>query len=99
MFERIIKKPLQEGDNLIKNLHPEHVSEWKPYYERALAGEAYSIVRNIKDANFDDIYYLIELNPLHNNDKKVEGFSLFITEVTWLQPVRWDGYLDREAIV
>ncbi|OOG76526.1 PAS domain S-box protein [Algoriphagus sp. A40] len=40
---------LKPGDNLIFNtpLPPEFIQEWKPWYDRALAGEAFSLIRKV----------------------------------------------------
>lgn len=72
---------LKPGDNILAGLHEDIVNYWKPYYDRALKGESFSLIesRLVHDRN---AYYEMSFNPIWTDEPKAAGFSVFIHEIT-----------------
>ncbi len=80
----LIKNPVAEGKPVLhKELGAEVIKNWTGYYNRALAGERFSI----KDATFNPEsgtieYALISFNPMYNAEDLVFGAACFARDVT-----------------
>ena len=83
-MEALIKNPVAEGKPVLhKELGEEVIENWTGYYNRALAGERFSL----KDATFNPEsgnieHALISFNPMYNADGLVFGAACFARDVT-----------------
>jgi PAS domain-containing protein len=91
MLERLRGSKVTLGMNLLDVLSPAEQEEWLPYYRRAMHGETYTIIRNIKDYKNADIYYQISFHTIYDKNQKIRGFSIFTKNITWMTPIRWEG--------
>lgn len=94
MLRRLKGTEVPNGSNILEILTQEQLEYWKPYYERALSGESFTMVSNIKNSEFEDLYYELEFFPLIATDGTITGFAIVNREVTSLNPVRFTGYED-----
>lgn len=90
MLQRLRGSKVSLGMNLLEILSPAEQEEWLPYYRRAMHGETYTIIRNIKDYENSDIYYQISFHTIYDKNQKVKGFSIFTKNITWMTPIRWE---------
>lgn len=89
-FKSMYKTELRPGMNYRNALPSEVFSSRRAYYKRALAGESFSVVISVKDKDYEDSFFEFDFNPVIDKEEgKVQGFSLFIKDITWLEPVRW----------
>lgn len=72
---------LKPGDNLLAGLHEDIVSYWKPYYDRALRGESFSLIES-RLVNDRTAFFEMSFHPIWTQGREVAGFSVFIHEVT-----------------
>ncbi|WP_338811913.1 GAF domain-containing protein [Bernardetia sp. Wsw4-3y2] len=94
MLRRLKGTEVPNGSNILEILTQEQLEYWKPYYERALGGESFTMVSNIKNSEFEDLYYELEFFPLIATSGKITGFAIVNREVTSLNPVRFTEYED-----
>ncbi len=80
---------IKAGSNFIDNMSVDLQKIWKPYCTKALAGEMISELVAEKTNDFVDIYLLISLQPIYDYTGNNDGFTIFIKDVTELNPVRW----------
>jgi signal transduction histidine kinase len=99
MLRRLKGTEVPNGSNILEILTQEQLEYWKPYYERALGGESFTMVSNIKNSEFEDIYYELEFFPLTATNGTITGFAIVNREVTSLNPVRFSAYEDIIPIV
>jgi PAS domain S-box-containing protein len=67
---------LQNGD-----FNEDTLNEWKEYYERSFAGEAFKIVRQ-ENIHGQLVYEEISFNPIFDNSQQVTGVSCFARDIT-----------------
>jgi transcriptional regulator with PAS, ATPase and Fis domain len=97
LLRRIKGVEVPIGVNILEIMTPAQLEYWKPFYQRALGGEAYVMISTVKDADYEDIYYEVELSPIYAPDsQEIVGITIFTRDVTWLYPTRWDDYHDVE---
>ncbi len=94
MLRRLKGTEVPNGSNILEILTQEQLDYWKPYYERALGGESFTMVSNIKNAEFEDVYYELEFFPLISTSGTITGFAIVNREITSLNPVRFTAYED-----
>lgn len=94
MLRRLKGTEVPNGSNILEILTQEQLEYWKPYYERALGGESFTMVSNIKNSEFEDVYYELEFFPLTATNGTITGFAIVNREVTSLNPVRFTEYED-----
>ncbi|WP_338761379.1 GAF domain-containing protein [Bernardetia sp. ABR2-2B] len=94
MLRRLKGTEVPNGSNILEILTQEQLEYWKPYYERALGGESFTMVSNIKNSEFEDLYYELEFFPLITVGGGITGFAIVNREVTSLNPVRFTEYED-----
>lgn len=82
---------LQTGMNMLYDVVPEtNRATRRKQYERALAGESFTVIENYKGKDHSDNYYEISFQPIFNQAGQVEGLSVFMRNITHLNPIRWD---------
>ena len=70
------------GDQVTsKDFKQEVLNQWKGYYERAFAGEAYKIVYT-EDVDGQQTFAEISFNPIYDMDNNVVGVSCFSRDIT-----------------
>jgi len=94
MLRRLKGTEVPNGSNILEILTQEQLEYWKPYYERALSGESFTMVSNIKNSEFEDVYYELEFFPLIATNGVITGFAIVNREVTSLNPIRFTDYED-----
>ncbi|WP_291722759.1 GAF domain-containing protein [Bernardetia sp.] len=94
MLRRLKGTEVPNGSNILEILSQEQLEYWKPYYERALGGETFTMVSNIKNSEFEDLYYELEFFPLIATSGDITGFAIVNREVTSLNPIRFTEYED-----
>ena len=99
MLRRLKGTEVPNGSNILEILTQEQLEYWKPYYERALNGDVFTMVSNIKNSEFEDIYYELEFFPLIATNGVITGFAIVNRDVTSLNPVRFSAYEDIIPIV
>lgn len=92
MLRRLKGTEVPNGSNILEILTQEQLEYWKPHYERALGGESFTMVSNIKNSEFEDVYYELEFFPLIATSGIITGFAIVNREVTSLNPVRFTEY-------
>lgn len=92
MLRRLKGTEVPNGSNILEILTQEQLEYWKPYYERALNGESFTMVSNIKNSEFEDVYYELEFFPLIASNGTITGFAIVNREVTSLNPIRFTAY-------
>ncbi|WP_448519030.1 GAF domain-containing protein [Rhodoflexus sp.] len=95
-FKKYLKATLgiepQIGMNMLHNIVAENNREMRrQQYERALAGESFTVIENHKGKDHSDNYYEISFQPIFNQANQVEGVSVFMRNITHLSPIRWDS--------
>jgi PAS domain S-box-containing protein len=81
----------QIGMNMLYDIVPETNREIRRrQYERALTGETFTVIENYKGKDHSDNYYEISFQPIFNQANQVEGLSVFMRNITHLNPIRWD---------
>jgi PAS domain S-box-containing protein len=81
----------KEGTNFFGFFPPELQTEWTGYYNRALNGEHVTLVKNIKDADKEDIYFMIDIDPIFDKRGAVKSLVVFVRDITSLHPIRWES--------
>jgi PAS domain S-box-containing protein len=82
----------QIGMNMLHDIVPETNREMRRrQYERALAGESFTVIDNYKGKDHSDNYYEISFHPIFNQASQVEGLSVFMRNITHLNPIRWES--------
>jgi len=82
----------QIGMNMLHDIVPETNREMRRrQYERALAGESFTVIENYKGKDHSDNYYEISFHPIFNQASQVEGLSVFMRNITHLNPIRWES--------
>ncbi|MBW8733402.1 MAG: PAS domain S-box protein [Asticcacaulis sp.] len=83
-FERIFGRRPKAGDNMLVLLEhlPGEQAAVKAAWARALAGEAYTEVRQFGDETRDRRYYEMTFSPLHDDDGNRIGAYQFVFDVT-----------------
>jgi GAF domain-containing protein/HAMP domain-containing protein len=99
MLRRLKGTEVPNGSNILEILTQEQLEYWKPYYERALNGESFTMISNIKTSEFEDVYYELEFFPLIATNGTITGFAIVNREITSLNPVRFTDYEDIVPIV
>lgn len=94
MLRRLKGTEVPNGSNILEILTQEQLEYWKPYYERALNGDSFTMVSNIKNSEFEDSYYELEFFPLIATNGTITGFAIVNRDVTSLNPVRFTEYED-----
>ena len=94
MLRRLKGTEVPNGSNILEILTQEQLEYWKPHYERALSGETFTMVSNIKNSEFEDLYYELEFFPLIARSGDITGFAIVNREVTSLNPIRFTEYED-----
>ncbi|MDO1444848.1 ATP-binding protein [Rhodocytophaga aerolata] len=67
---------IKTGDNFISLLPPKIARQWKGFYDRALAGDKFSV--ELPGENF---YKEVFFNPIIDKDKKVVGVTTFMQNI------------------
>jgi PAS domain S-box-containing protein len=81
----------QIGMNMLHDIVPETNREMRRrQYERALSGETFTVIENYKGKDHSDNYYEISFQPIFNQANQVEGLSVFMRNITHLNPIRWE---------
>ena len=94
MLRRLKGTEVPNGSNILEILTQEQLEYWKPYYERALKGESFTMISNIKNSEFEDVYYELEFFPLIATNGIITGFAIVNRDITSLNPVRFTEYED-----
>ncbi len=94
MLRRLKGTEVPNGSNILEILTQEQLEYWKPYYERALGGESFTMVSNVKNSEFEDVYYELEFFPLITTNGVITGFAIVNRDVTSLNPIRFTEYED-----
>lgn len=81
---------LKKGTLIFDTLSEDETQFWKRNYDRGLSGEQFMLVENFKTFTYEDEYQAISFNPIISPTEDVEGLSVFIKDVTSLNPIRWD---------
>lgn len=99
LLRRIKGVEVPTGVNILEIMTPAQLEYWRPFYERALKGESYTIISTVKSYDYEDVYYEIELSPIYREERsdQIAGITIFTRDVTWLYPTRWEGYHDFES--
>ncbi len=94
LLRRIKGVEVPAGVNILEIMTPAQLEYWRPFYERALKGESYTIISTVKSYDYEDVYYEIELSPIYSEEQsdQIVGITIFTRDVTWLYPTRWEGY-------
>lgn len=95
-FKKYLKATLgiepQIGMNMLYDIVPETNREMRRrQYERALSGETFTVIENYKGKDHSDNYYEISFQPIFNQANQVEGLSVFMRNITHLNPIRWES--------
>jgi len=80
----------KEGMNFFHIFPADLQQEWGDLYAKAINGEHVSTIKNIKDIDHEDIYYMIDINPVFDNKGNVASIVVFVRDITFLSPVRWE---------
>ncbi|MCS6967677.1 MAG: GAF domain-containing protein [Cytophagales bacterium] len=94
-FKRYIKSSLgidlHPGMNMLNEVVPEATRQIRrQQYERALAGESFTVIENHKGKDHSDNYYEISFQPIYTQANQIEGVSVFMRNITHLNPIRWE---------
>lgn len=81
---------LKKGILIFDTLSEDVTQFWKKNYDRGLSGEQFMLVENFKTFTYEDEYQAISFNPIISPTDEVEGLSVFIKDVTSLNPIRWE---------
>lgn len=82
--ERIYGVHMRVGDNLLDLFShmPEHMAQVKAVFDRALAGEEFSIIDEFGDPQRERRYYEAKFNVLRNREGRQVGTYNFVYDVT-----------------
>lgn len=81
---------LKKGILIFDTLSEDETQFWKKNYDRGLSGEQFLLVENFKTFTYEDEYQAISFNPIISPTEEVDGLSVFIKDVTDINPIRWD---------
>ena len=83
-FVRIFGVRPKLGDSMLEQLQdrPEHQAAVKAMWSRALAGEQFTAVEELGDANLDRRFYEMKFNSLRDRSGKLIGAFQFMYDVT-----------------
>jgi len=71
------------GSDVLEALPKNYYSMWKGYYDRALAGEKFSIEQAIfSENNRTKIYLSVSFNPVRNDNNDVQGVAVFARDIS-----------------
>ncbi|MCU0391943.1 MAG: PAS domain S-box protein, partial [Thermoflexibacter sp.] len=74
---------LEEGNNVFQGFSQEIIDYWKGIYERAFAGESFKIEWTYYNTFINrQIYVETQVSPIFNQDKKIQGATLFGRDIT-----------------
>ncbi|NLX09904.1 MAG: GAF domain-containing protein [Chloroflexi bacterium] len=81
-IERLAGSTPAAGDSLLMRMPPNVLATWKPLYERALAGERFSIEKHYNFPDRPDAHSEIALNPIRAETGEVVGVAVFARNIT-----------------
>jgi PAS domain S-box-containing protein len=70
--------PMQEGDNILKNVPRDKVNLWEKYYDRALSGEAFRIEHNF----YDRLTCEVAFSPIINERFEITGVAVYAHDIS-----------------
>jgi PAS domain S-box-containing protein len=87
-FEKEGKK-IRQGIKF-QDIIPERETDFfKRYIARSLKGEYVTITHRTFTKTDEEVYYEIDFIPVRNHENDIEGVSIFIRDITHLNPIRW----------
>lgn len=82
-FYEELGESLRLGSNMLELMPKNYYYIWKGFYDRALAGEKFSIEQAIFSDKTNQKFYLsISLNPILDDKQEVTGVSVFSRDIT-----------------
>ncbi len=85
---------VKKGMSIFDTLDEAETNFWKKNYDRGLGGEQFLLVENFKTFTYEDEYQAISFNPIISPTDDVEGLSVFIKDVTAMNPIRLDESIE-----
>lgn len=76
---KIVGKPVSEISE--SDYSSESYAEWLPYFQTAMQGETYTIIRE-EEIDGKKVYEEVSFNPIYDRDGAVSGVSCFLRDVT-----------------
>ncbi|MCS7004385.1 MAG: GAF domain-containing protein [Cytophagales bacterium] len=68
---------------------PQHKQDFfRQYITRALKGEYITTIER-ETIGKDDVYWEIDFIPVRNNENDIDGVSIFMRDITYKHPIRW----------
>ncbi len=72
---------LQPGSDLLALCSAEQIAFWRPYFEKAVQGDAFKLVRGFEGEQ-KKAYYEFSYNPISDRKGQVTGVSFFAKDIT-----------------
>ncbi|MFP5039631.1 PAS domain S-box protein [Parasediminibacterium sp. JCM 36343] len=87
LIETITGEQLKEGDVISKNAFPEDVlKNWDNYYQRAFAGESFSVGDSSFNPQIGKVFYsIVSFSPIKDKDGVVTGVACLSKDITELK--------------
>ncbi len=82
----------REGMNFFTLFPEELQQDWKESYLHALNGNHISVIKNIKDSDKEDIYFMVDIDPIYDKRGAVSSLVVFVRDITSLSPIRWEPF-------
>lgn len=76
---KIVGKPVSEISE--SDYSSESYAEWLPYFQTAMQGETYTIIRE-EEMDGQKVFEEVSFNPIYDRDGAVSGVSCFLRDVT-----------------
>ncbi|MFT5619634.1 MAG: GAF domain-containing protein/HAMP domain-containing protein [Arenicella sp.] len=89
---------VKKGMSIFDTLDESETNFWKKNYDRGLGGEQFLLVENFKTFTYEDEYQAISFNPIISPTDDVEGLSVFIKDVTAMNPIRLDESIETGEV-
>jgi PAS domain-containing protein len=90
LVRREFGREIKPGNSIFEWVAPRFQAGRQQHLAKALAGQSFTVVENHKGADHLDLYYEIGFSPLYDDDRQVNGVSVFMRDITHLRPIRWE---------
>jgi HAMP domain-containing protein len=81
---------IKSGANFLDNMPSTSQQLWREYLVKALLGETVRQFYTEKDANYEDMFFEIQVYPIINYENELEGLTVYIDNVSHIHPIRWE---------
>ncbi len=81
---------MKSHSNFIDMLNADLQQQWRPLCSKALSGETFTTILHEKMPDYRDVYTLLAMQPIVNYENQRQGFTIYLKDVSHLQPIRWE---------